>query len=148
MASKFPRAKPYKLKVVEIKALVRHRDGYRCTECGMTARQHQRTYGRALEAHRVVPGSKYTVKGCRTLCRGCHYAQHGKVEWGLGKDYETVTMRSDLVQMLKEIWSSLSPRPLFGPFLDSFFRPVIMEHYEALLEKFRSETATQERDKK
>ena len=31
-ASKFPRAKPHRLSPLEVKALVRHRDGYRCVE--------------------------------------------------------------------------------------------------------------------
>jgi hypothetical protein len=58
--------------VVEIKAIVRYRDGYRCVECGMTARQHARRYGRGLEVHRIVPGSRYSVDSCVTLCQGCH----------------------------------------------------------------------------
>lgn len=56
----------------QIKAAVRERDGYKCTECGMTNFEHILTTGRSLEAHRLVPGSKYTVEGCVTLCRKCH----------------------------------------------------------------------------
>jgi hypothetical protein len=72
---KFPRAKPHRLGKFEVKALVRHRDGYRCQGCGMTARQHVKQHGRTLDVHRLVPGSRYTVKGCITLCRKCHGPQ-------------------------------------------------------------------------
>jgi hypothetical protein len=58
--------------VATIKAAVRERDGYRCTECGMTHVEHVALHGRALEVHRVVPGSKYTVEGAVTLCKACH----------------------------------------------------------------------------
>ncbi len=71
-SSKFPRAKPYRLAVPEIKALVRYRDGYRCTDCGMTAKEHFKKYKRTLDVHRIEPGSRYCVKGCVTLCRPCH----------------------------------------------------------------------------
>jgi hypothetical protein len=70
--SKWPRAKPPRLTVSEVKALVRYRDGYRCTDCGMTAREHVRLFGTTLEVHRIVPGSRYTLKGCVALCRLCH----------------------------------------------------------------------------
>jgi hypothetical protein len=70
--TKDQRAKPPKLSKIEIKALVRCRDGYRCRICGMTARAHHRKYGQNLDVHRLTPGSGYTVKGCVTLCRKCH----------------------------------------------------------------------------
>jgi hypothetical protein len=56
----------------QIKAAVRLRDGMRCTECGLTDRQHRRRFGRTLDVHRVTPGASYTVDGCTTLCRPCH----------------------------------------------------------------------------
>ena len=55
-----------------VKAAVRARDGNKCTDCGMTAEDHRKTYGKGLDVHRVVPGSQYTVAGCVTLCRRCH----------------------------------------------------------------------------
>lgn len=57
----------------KVKRAVRKRDRYRCTECGMTSQEHLELYDRLLEVHRINPGSVYTVKGCVTLCRDCHY---------------------------------------------------------------------------
>lgn len=66
------RGKPYRRSVAEIKAVVRFRDGYRCRECGMTAKDHYRRFHRSLEVHRLIPGSRYSVRGCVTLCIPCH----------------------------------------------------------------------------
>lgn len=60
------------MNVAQIKEAVRKRDGYRCTECGMTREQHQKRYGCTLEVHRIVPGSAYTMEGAVTLCCSCH----------------------------------------------------------------------------
>lgn len=59
---------------VEIKAVVRFRDDYRCTECGMSQRTHLRRFGRQLDVHRMIPGSRYAIADgvCTTLCRPCH----------------------------------------------------------------------------
>lgn len=65
-------ARPRRFPKEEVKALVRYRDGYRCVDCGMTAREHIAKYGRTLDVHRIVPGGRYTVKGCVSLCRECH----------------------------------------------------------------------------
>ena len=72
---KFSRAKTPPLPSSSIRALVRHRDGYRCQGCGMTAIEHIEKYGRTLDVHRIVPGSPYTIKGCTALCRTCHGPQ-------------------------------------------------------------------------
>lgn len=75
---KFPRARPFRRTALEVKALVRFRDGYRCQGCGMTARENWRRYKQALDVHRLVPGSRYTLKGSLTLCRECHLHAHGR----------------------------------------------------------------------
>lgn len=58
--------------IQRIKQTVRERDGLRCTQCGMTTAEHFGVYGRALDVHRVVPGSLYSLEGCVTICRRCH----------------------------------------------------------------------------
>lgn len=55
-----------------VKADVRERDGYKCRDCGMTAEEHQNTYGRALNVHRLIPGIIYQAHSCITLCEECH----------------------------------------------------------------------------
>jgi hypothetical protein len=57
---------------VEVKALVRQRDSYRCRDCGMTNEQHEQEHGRALDVHRLIPGSAYRLESCVALCRSCH----------------------------------------------------------------------------
>lgn len=69
------RAKPPRLAVAEVKALVRFRDGYCCVECGMSAREHVQKHGKTLEVHRLIPGSRYTVRGCVALCGNCHFGK-------------------------------------------------------------------------
>ena len=58
--------------ILEIKALVRFRDGMRCTECGLSNEGSLERFGRSLDVHRLTPGNPYTVEGCVTLCRACH----------------------------------------------------------------------------
>jgi len=72
-ARNFKPVEPHKLSAHDVKALVRYRDGYRCTDCGMTDTQHHIEYNRTLDVHRIVPGSPYTVDRCVALCCACHY---------------------------------------------------------------------------
>jgi 5-methylcytosine-specific restriction endonuclease McrA len=58
--------------IVSVKDEVRARDGYRCTRCGLSNQDHELRYGRQLDVHRVVPGSRYGAEGCVTLCKKCH----------------------------------------------------------------------------
>src|SRR5262245_39658434 len=60
------------MKVFEIKAAVRERDGYKCRQCGCSQEKHMQRYGRILEVHRLAPGAPYSVDGCVTLCKPCH----------------------------------------------------------------------------
>lgn len=58
----------------QIKAAVRRRDGMRCAKCGMTDAAHRARYRKALDVHRLVPGSAYSITpgACVTLCQVCH----------------------------------------------------------------------------
>lgn len=58
--------------LLAFKKNVRARDGYCCTECGLTNEESLRRHGASLEIHRVIPGSDYTMNGCITLCKICH----------------------------------------------------------------------------
>lgn len=59
--------------IISIKEKVRERDGHACTACGMSHAEHVEKYGATLDVHRDTPGSRYSLDGCRTLCRGCHW---------------------------------------------------------------------------
>jgi hypothetical protein len=59
----------------KVKAKVRKRDRWKCKACGMTNAEHLKKYGTSLHVHRIVPGSKYTIGGCVTLCMACHGPQ-------------------------------------------------------------------------
>lgn len=61
--------------IADIKKAVRERDGMCCTVCGMTDEESQAEFGRTLDVHRTVPGSLYSLEGCVTLCKECHYPQ-------------------------------------------------------------------------
>ena len=55
----------------EVRAVVLHRAGWRCSKCGSVGR---------LEVHhvqRVVDGGDhYAMDNLRALCRDCHFAAH------------------------------------------------------------------------
>lgn len=56
----------------EVVRAVFNKYGNCCADCGLTNKAHIRLTGKALEVHRLVPGSMYTVDGCVLLCRTCH----------------------------------------------------------------------------
>ncbi len=93
------------LKGWEVRAVVRHRDGYRCVECGMTHEEHIKRHGRKLDVHRISPGSPYIVDGCVTLCRPCH-ATKPKSPRGLhdGKwRHMTVTTSPEVAAVIRRL---------------------------------------------
>ena len=56
-----------------VKSAVRARDGFCCTQCGMSNEEHKAHYGKSLHVHRLIPGSPYSVTpSCVTLCQVCH----------------------------------------------------------------------------
>lgn len=55
--------------ILAIKEQVRARDGYRCSQCGMSRDEHYAIYGKDLEVHRVIPGGVYSLDGCLTACK-------------------------------------------------------------------------------
>lgn len=63
-------------KTTWIKFLVRERDGNRCVDCGMAPEE---PHGDNLQVHRLVPGSRYTLEGCVTLCSKCHSRRHWEI---------------------------------------------------------------------
>ena len=78
---------------VRVKELVRERDGDRCAHCGMVAVVHMMRWGRALEVHRIVPGSIYTVAGCVTLCKDCHEEMPTRQRGEPDAETEGITVR-------------------------------------------------------
>ncbi len=93
------------MNVVDIKALVRKRDGMKCTECGMTNDAHIAKYGKSLDVHRLSPGRKYTVQGCISLCQSCHHSKP-KLPWA-----SRVTLDDDLIAAL-EASANQNGRPI------------------------------------
>jgi hypothetical protein len=66
----------------KVKSAVRERDGDRCTDCSMSNAEHKARFTRGLQVHRLKPGSAYTVDGCITLCRPCHWTRH-RAYWAM-----------------------------------------------------------------
>lgn len=90
----------------EIKRLVRERDGYKCTQCGMKQKEHIYWFDKQLDVHRLVPGSPYTVDGCVTLCRPCHGP---KVRSRPGnRPIRPVTIKKELITKMKIIVQALN----------------------------------------
>ena len=55
----------------------------------------------ALDVHRIVPGSTYTVNGCVTLCRPCHRLKP-RSEQG-HSDSHTFSIPGDLYDALRAL---------------------------------------------
>jgi 5-methylcytosine-specific restriction endonuclease McrA len=96
---------------IEIKAIVRYRDGFCCTECGLTNDQHVQAHGRSLDVHRIVPGSEYSVDGCVTLCRRCHKSKPKSPRGSRPKPYVMVSLRPAIYEALVAL-AKKNHRPL------------------------------------
>lgn len=82
--------------VLRIKAAVRERDGYCCTECGLSNDEHFARHGKSLHVHRKKPGSRYSLRGCVSLCFACHGPKPRRPQ-GSMKKVGTVYVRIDPV---------------------------------------------------
>ncbi len=81
----------------QIKAAVRKRDGFRCTQCGITNEEHLELQGKQLEVHRFKRNGQYSVSDeCATLCRRCHAKRRNNSH---GRTVVSVKMDADLVKM-------------------------------------------------
>lgn len=123
--------------ITRIKTEVRARDDYRCTKCGLTNAQHYAKYGKALDVHRLVPGSVYTVEGSVTLCRICHGPEPrrgpGQIDWA----NPTVRVYRDLLKRARVI--AAHRRIRVADYLAEILSPIIEEHEAQLLEDIARE---------
>jgi 5-methylcytosine-specific restriction endonuclease McrA len=109
---------------LEVKAVVRYRDGYRCTRCGMTNEDHIRDHGRSLDVHRIVPGSAYTLEGCETVCRACH-SKMPRRDWGtVERTHRHFRFSGEFARLIREYAKKKeeSINSVFGQALTEFLR--------------------------
>jgi hypothetical protein len=120
--------------ILQVKAEVRARDGFRCTKCGMTNADHLAICGKSLEVHRVVPGSVYTLSGCITVCRSCHdqlpRRNHGEKETAEG--FGAVRLESVVYTMARVI--SVVTKENLSDLLSEICRPVLEKRVKQLID--------------
>lgn len=121
--------------VLEIKDAVRTRDGYRCTECGLPNGDHIALTGRALEVHRLQPGSPYTVEGCVTLCRSCHGPKPRSARYSTEKTM--LKFPRDIIRKARLVCAAQG-KPVAKYFLSLLF-PLVERDYESLKRQMNRE---------
>lgn len=89
--------------IQSVKALVRDRDGYCCTQCKLTNEQHILQTGRQFEVHRVQPGSDYAIDGCITLCKTCHGPQPKSLRGSGNNKYRLTQIPLSIYQQIVQI---------------------------------------------
>src|SRR5262249_32038737 len=57
--------------ILALKEQVRQRDGYCCTLCGMTNKEHRKRVGKGLGVSRTLPDGDWTLENCATVCTWC-----------------------------------------------------------------------------
>lgn len=106
-------------KILGLKERVRERDGYRCTECGITDAAYHFLFGRSLDVHRIKPGGVYSMKNCITLCCECHRPKP-RSKPGEG-DTEMVKISKESRKKLSGLARSRGwPHSRISTFLDDF----------------------------
>jgi hypothetical protein len=100
-----PAARQASTDITRIKAGVRERDGMRCVECSMTDARHRQIFGRAIEVHRVNPGSEYSTEPgvCVTLCKDCHAGKPVSRPHTSGKTRHPVALPTEWFSLLKRM---------------------------------------------
>lgn len=95
------------MNVARLKNSIRQRDGFRCTQCGMTNDQHREQHNRQLDVHRLVPGSEYKPEGCITVCKACHRSlprrQHGDTDFYGAHEQHRIALHPKLVESLERL---------------------------------------------
>ena len=114
-------------RVLIVKAEVRHRDGHKCTECGMTQEEHLSRYKKSLEVHRLKPRSVYQVDGCVTLCKACHGPKPRS------SFSDRVKIPAALVSKIKGIIAFDNLRISVSKYVDSVIRGPIEEEYKKVI---------------
>jgi hypothetical protein len=109
---------------------VRERDGYRCTECGMTSQEHQERYGKNLEVHRLTPGSPYTADGCVTLCVPCHGPKPKSPRGSC--ELATVKVRADVLRLARCI--AYARGLTVRTYLESILAPAVDRDFQAMMD--------------
>jgi hypothetical protein len=130
--------------IAAIKAAVRKRDGDRCVECQMPAEQHQATYGRGLDVHRIEPGSLYSLDGCVTLCRPCHARYRRPQSPTNSLDLERsgpITVGVRLPQHLHRMARLISGwyNKRLADYITTLLEPLLKRDYAALMAECRAE---------
>jgi hypothetical protein len=120
---------------LEVKAAVRERDGYCCTECGMTHAQHRARYRKTLDVHRLTPGGEYTLAGCVTLCRKCHGSKPRSPRGS--SPFLCVKINGDLYHKMKLICAFTGER--LNKYLDRILSEAVEQEYREAVRRMAAE---------